>query len=421
MKNRTKNLTAALLLSMATFATAPVALAQSTQKPYTYVEQMPVFKGGEGEMLKFLGQNIQYPKDAQQAGVEGLVVLSFVVGADGSVSNVAVVKSLIESTNAEAVRVVKMTDGKWTPGRQNGKAVPVRYTLPVRFAVRDEQKTTTPDQKPEYKGGQEALFKAIGQNMVLPEEAKKEHLNARVVVKFTVEPNGSVSNIKLADTKLKKTIGPDDKLDYMDASSFNLQNKTILARLAEVAAAAVQKTSGQWQPATKNGQPVAAEVYLPVQFLGSEVERGSALPETKAAPVQDVKANLVGMNDLVPLFKLDKKPTFKEGEMAAKKFYAKNLRYPDTEAEGDVTASFLVFEDGTIGKASIGTSMGTALKEEVLRVVELSKGKWQPGYKDGKAVKTVNMLVVRFVNESSVKKEPKKERLPADVVVTKFK
>ncbi|GHA53572.1 M56 family metallopeptidase [Pontibacter akesuensis] len=105
-------------------------------KPYTYVEQMPTFNGGEGEMLRFLAKNIRYPLGAQQAGVEGLVVLSFVVGQNGRLSDFQIVKKLSADTDEEALRVVKLMDGKWQAGRQNGKVVPVRYTLPVRFAIK---------------------------------------------------------------------------------------------------------------------------------------------------------------------------------------------------------------------------------------------------------------------------------------------
>ncbi|WP_299709059.1 energy transducer TonB [uncultured Pontibacter sp.] len=105
------------------------------EKPYTYVEQMPEFPGGESEMLKYLGKNIRYPAAAQRAGVEGLVVLSFVVSRTGEISEIEVVKSLGSGTDEEAMRVVK-TMPKWSPGKQNGRTVPVRYTLPVRFAIK---------------------------------------------------------------------------------------------------------------------------------------------------------------------------------------------------------------------------------------------------------------------------------------------
>jgi periplasmic protein TonB len=96
---------------------------------------MPSFPGGETEMLKYLGKNIRYPAAAQRAGVEGLVVLSFVVSKTGEISEIQVIKNLGAGTDEEAVRVVK-TMPKWTPGKQNGRTVPVRYTLPVRFTIK---------------------------------------------------------------------------------------------------------------------------------------------------------------------------------------------------------------------------------------------------------------------------------------------
>jgi TonB family protein len=110
--------------------------ADEKEKPYTYVEQMPEFKGGESEMRRFLGRNIRYPKAAQDAGAEGLVVVSFVVDKDGSLHDVVVLKKLHDDADAEALRVVENMNGQWNAGKQNGVAVPVRYTLPVRFALK---------------------------------------------------------------------------------------------------------------------------------------------------------------------------------------------------------------------------------------------------------------------------------------------
>jgi TonB family protein len=110
--------------------------ASDKVKPYTYVEQMPQFKGGDTEMMKFLARNIRYPKDAQEAGAEGLAVVSFVVDKDGSLHDITLLKSLHESLDKEAMRVVEAMQGQWTPGSQNGELVPVRYTLPVRFAMK---------------------------------------------------------------------------------------------------------------------------------------------------------------------------------------------------------------------------------------------------------------------------------------------
>lgn len=115
--------------------TSDVVAEVVEEKPYTYVEQMPTFPGGESEMMKYLGKNIRYPAAAQRAGIEGIVVLSFVVSKTGEISEIEVLKSLGGGTDEEAVRVVK-TMPKWTPGKQNGRAVPVRYTLPVRYTIK---------------------------------------------------------------------------------------------------------------------------------------------------------------------------------------------------------------------------------------------------------------------------------------------
>ncbi|MDX5480650.1 MAG: energy transducer TonB, partial [Hymenobacteraceae bacterium] len=226
--------------------------------------------------------------------------------------------------------------------------------------------------------------------------------------------------IKLDHTKLKKTVGPGSELDYMDAATFNLQNKAILAKLSEAAAAAVKATSGQWEPARKNGQPLAAELALPVQFLSEEAEQRAPAPATQPANSQETSTRKPDFNQVVPLYKLDQKPGFKSGEAEMKKFFAKNIRYPKTDAEGDVTISFIVHNDGSIGKISVSKSMGVALKEEVLRVAEQSRGMWQAGIKDGKPVNTVQMLTFRFVIQDGSSSSSTKAALPADVVITKY-
>lgn len=101
----------------------------------TFAEQMPEFPGGVEEMYKYLNKNIQYPPMARENGVEGKVVLTFVVGADGKITQIERVgKPLNWGCDEEAIRVVKSMPN-WTPGKQNGKAVTVKFTLPIRFQL----------------------------------------------------------------------------------------------------------------------------------------------------------------------------------------------------------------------------------------------------------------------------------------------
>ena len=103
---------------------------------FNHVEQMPRFPGGETELMKWLRDNINYPTIAAEQGIQGKVILRFVVRPDGSVDDVQVVKSLEPSCDKEAVRTVRKMP-KWTPGRQNGNAVSVYYSLPVTFRLQN--------------------------------------------------------------------------------------------------------------------------------------------------------------------------------------------------------------------------------------------------------------------------------------------
>jgi len=98
------------------------------------VEQKPQFPGGEGEMYKWLSSNIVYPPAAAEEGVSGRVVVEFVVGKDGSITNVRIVRPRHPALDKEALRVVKAMP-KWIPGRNNGQPVKVTYTLPVTFKL----------------------------------------------------------------------------------------------------------------------------------------------------------------------------------------------------------------------------------------------------------------------------------------------
>ena len=103
-------------------------------KVFDVVEQMPSFPGGDAELMKFLNTHIKYPVVAEENGIQGRVVATFVVERDGSISDVKVIKSVDPSLDKEAIRVLKSMP-KWIPGKQNGSAVRVKYTVPVTFKL----------------------------------------------------------------------------------------------------------------------------------------------------------------------------------------------------------------------------------------------------------------------------------------------
>ena len=103
-------------------------------KIFTVVEQMPMFPGGDAALMGYLRDNMHYPTVAAENGVQGRVVVGFVVERDGSITDVNVIRSVDPSLDREAMRVVKSMP-RWTPGKQNGSAVRVKYQVPVAFRL----------------------------------------------------------------------------------------------------------------------------------------------------------------------------------------------------------------------------------------------------------------------------------------------
>ena len=103
-------------------------------KVFDVVEQMPDFPGGMSALMSYLNKNIRYPVVAEENGIQGRVIVTFVVERNGSITDVQVVKSVDPSLDKEAIRVVKSMPN-WIPGKQNGSAVRVKYTLPVTFRL----------------------------------------------------------------------------------------------------------------------------------------------------------------------------------------------------------------------------------------------------------------------------------------------
>ncbi len=116
---------------------APVEVVEEEEEEevvFVVVEDMPEFPGGPQALMKYLGESIKYPLIAQENGIQGRVICQFVVNKDGSIVDVEVVRSVDPSLDKEAIRVVKAMP-KWKPGQQRGKAVRVKYTLPVSFRL----------------------------------------------------------------------------------------------------------------------------------------------------------------------------------------------------------------------------------------------------------------------------------------------
>ncbi len=111
---------------------------EDQEKVFTIVEQMPEFQGGNEALMSFISKNIVYPRNAVENEIQGTIYLNYIVRYDGSLSNIKMLKSVSGGTelNSEAIRILKLTEGKWKPGKQNGKPVNVQMNLPFKFSLR---------------------------------------------------------------------------------------------------------------------------------------------------------------------------------------------------------------------------------------------------------------------------------------------
>lgn len=104
------------------------------EKIYEAVEELAQFPGGHGALTKWIGENLIYPEESKSLGVEGIVIVRFVVEKDGAISNPVVAKGIDKVLDKEAIRLVKKMP-KWVPGRNNGNPVRSKFTLPVKFKL----------------------------------------------------------------------------------------------------------------------------------------------------------------------------------------------------------------------------------------------------------------------------------------------
>lgn len=131
-----------LFILILCFTALTTSRAQNTDTPcgkvYQVVEQMPQFPGGQAAMMKFIADSLRYPSVACENGIEGRVLVKFVVDCKGNIVNPLVVRSVDPLLDREAIRLVKSMP-KWIPGKQNGKPVNVVCFVPVRFKLYEEK------------------------------------------------------------------------------------------------------------------------------------------------------------------------------------------------------------------------------------------------------------------------------------------
>lgn len=229
---------------------------------YQSVDKAPEFPGGIPALMKYLQENIQYPKEAKEKNIQGKAHIAFTVETDGSITEICISKSSGNTLlDNEAIRVVESMP-KWTPGEQSGKPVRVAFTLPVTFHLNNADKyngqtelasqTDTTAAKtgepiyqmveiqPEFPGGMKELMNFLKENIQYPKEAKEKNIQGKTYVKFVVNTDGSICN-----AEVMRTSGS----PYLDREAVR-----------------VIESMPKWIPAKQSGKPVRVAFTLPVTF-----------------------------------------------------------------------------------------------------------------------------------------------------------
>ena len=402
------------------------------EEAFKVVEQKPRFPGCEEEgstnaekeacsrqkMLEYIYTNIKYPEIAKINGVQGMVVIRFIVEKDGSLSNLEIVRDIGAECGEEALRVVKSMnemEQRWTPGHQRGHPVRVYYNLPVRFKLdHNASEKTQPsgvaeeifkvvEQKPRFPGCEEEgstnaakdacakqkMLEYIYKEIQYPKVAKDNGIQGMVVIRFIVEKDGTLSNPEIV--------------------------RDIGANCGEEALRIVQSMNDRnlrWTPGHQRGQPVRVYYNLPVRF---KLDHNASEKTQPSGVVEEI-------------FKVvEQKPRFpgceEEGLSNAEKevcaqqkmleFIFKEIKYPkvakDNEIQGMVVIRFIVEKDGSLSNLQVVRDIGAECGEEALRVVAAMNNleqKWTPGYQRGQAVRVQYNLPVRFKLDGKEESKP---------------
>ncbi len=256
------------LLILTGFLWSALLSAQTDTTIYQIADEMPRFPGCEqldtivqvkqqcaqASLLKFIYDNVRYPETARLEGIEGTVVLRFVVETDGLISHLEVLKDIGGGCAGEALRVVGAMNEvgvRWTPGKKEGKTVRVHQVLPIRFKLQEPPPYTMVERDTVYtvfedtlsfEGGHEALLAFVQEKLIYPPAGIDSCKVGDMVVELLVQPGGRLKVVNVSDYN---NLGFDFQFEAIRAST---------------------STLGKWTPAKYQGRSVPTMYDIPVLF-----------------------------------------------------------------------------------------------------------------------------------------------------------
>jgi TonB family protein len=334
--------------------------------PFVVVEEMPMFPGGDAELLKFIAEHTSYPNTAKENNIQGRVIIRFCVTKAGGVDRISILKGVSPELDEEALRVVK-TLPSFQPGKQGGKPVPVWYMIPITFTLSGEKPAHPPKYEitgndtiysytnvmPEFPGGESAFIKFRSDNINYSPELKSLGVEGFVMVGIDIDKNGSLSNFRI-----ERGASPS-----LDAEALR-----------------VAKLMPAFEPGKEKGRPVKFKISIPFTFFATPMQ----LPEIKEGD---------------PFVVVEEMPMFPGGDSLLLDYLIKNTKYPETakanNIQGRVIIRFCVTEVGGVDRVSVLKGVSPELDAEAIRVVNTLPA-FKPGKQGGKPVSVWYMVPITF-------------------------
>jgi len=360
---------------------------------FLIVEEMPTFQGGKiDEFRKWVQSNIKYPEEAKQKKISGTVYISFIVDTTGKAVEPQIVRSADPLLDAEVMRAIRSAP-LWNPGKQKGKLVNVKFSIPIKFLLgvatpAKEPVTVTQmgqpgeegkqvflivEEMPTFQGGKINDFRNwLQDNLKYPTVAKANKIQGTVYVSFIIDTLGHLGDINLVR-------GVDPVLDEE--------------------AIRVVKSSPAWKPGKQRGRNVNVSFSLPIVFkLG---ENGETVQPPRE-PKPPVKAEYNGQQVFLIV---EDMPTFQGGTIENfRNWVQTNVKYPELAKEKKVSGteyvSFIVDTTGRVVNPKIVRSADPILDAEILRVL-CSAPLWNPGKQRGQLVNVAFSIPVKFILEGA--------------------
>lgn len=215
----------------------------------------------EKSLLSFIYQNVQYPMDARREGIEGTVVLSYVVEKDGLISDVKVLRDIGGGCAEEAIRVVSAMNEigvRWIPAKMDGVPVRMQFNLPVRFKLEEPL--------PYVLMGRDSIYTELDTepNFIVENDSLSSWLEKKMGT-----PKALKDSCRIGDMEASILVFPDGRARLMDVSDFNNLGYEYQFELI----AAANATSGMWEPATYEGRPVSSLVNVGVMIMPTDSKK----------------------------------------------------------------------------------------------------------------------------------------------------